>query len=474
MADNSSISSPSLDYCGVQTPESSPHGSPLAGNEAMSMRANHNNTSADLYNRYNTSSPRAFYNQNYTSVSTVGSPGMDMTSAGNNSNNSHSKKNNGALVQSSSLRDTIKSLPTPEMSPVEGNEKAGNDPNNCQQQQYANYGQLLGGHHKQQQQQMSGQSPESMHSQMYSAAVAFQQQQQYSQQSQQQYKSLMGKSGQHGNSNADQQEQQHLLSSPPSHVKPENPFSELVSRFSGSSSFLRNVCPPYAYRMQSRESIEEMQRCTGNYLMAQKQSLEGQFDSSHSRSMLQQHLEQPDSRQYRVPGGAGAGAGADVWPNPMPNSSSPTMYDHLGRPSNHPLHPHHPHNHAYPSMIKDELGGMYAMNSGSPYGQHESAMFYGHMVNPSMESGGNFGQADSSYSSHPLPYGSTAGQVNSEIMAMMAHGGAAAGLMGNNFESHGDLRHAGSPGAGLLNHNNCDSSNSELIAALAETREIIS
>lgn len=429
-----------------------------------SMRASHN-TSADLYNRYNTSSPRAFYNQNYSSVGTVGSghsPGMDMSTAGNNNSSHSNKKNNGALVQSSSLRDTIKSLPTPEMSPVEGNEKAGSDANNCQQQQYANYGQLLGGHqHKQQ--QMSGQSPESMHSQMYNAAVAFQQQQQYSQQSQQQYKSAMSKTGQHGNTDQ-QDQQQHLLSSSPSHGKPENPFSELVSRFSGSSSFLRNVCPPYAYRMQSRESIEEMQRCTGNYLMAQKQSLEGQFDSPHSRSMLQQHLEQPDSRQYRVPGGSG-----DVWPNSMPNNSSPTMYDHLGRPTNHPLHPHH----GYPSMMKDELGGMYAMNNNSPYGQHESAMYYGHMVN--QESGGSFGQADSSYSSHS--YGNTAGQVNahSDIMAMMAaHGGVAAGLMGNNnFEAHGQ-RHSGSPGAaGILNHN-CDSSNSELIAALAETREIIS
>lgn len=42
IADNSSISSPSLDYCGVQTPDSSPHGSPLANNQL-------NNGSNDMY-----------------------------------------------------------------------------------------------------------------------------------------------------------------------------------------------------------------------------------------------------------------------------------------------------------------------------------------------------------------------------------------------------------------------------------------
>ncbi|XP_017490475.1 PREDICTED: putative uncharacterized protein DDB_G0277255 [Rhagoletis zephyria] len=310
-ADNSSISSPSLDYCGVQTPESSPHGSPLAemrGNGNGS--SNNNNTSAaDLY-RYS-SSPRAFYNQNYatpTNTTTVGSPGIEMTSVGSN-NNGNSKKNNGSSSSSSSLRDTIKSLPTPEMSPVEANEKAAaaaaaaaaasgqNDP--ALSQQY--YGQLL---HKQQQQHHNGLA-ESMHSQMYNAAaMAFQQQQQYSSQykiksEHQDEQLLLGSSPPNSSSNNSQS-----LKSPQ-----ENPFSELVNRFSGSSTFLRNVCPPYAYRMQSRESIEEMQRsanaaASAAYLMGgQTGKQQGQMDQQHqqqqfdgsasSRSMLQQHLELP-------------------------------------------------------------------------------------------------------------------------------------------------------------------------------------
>lgn len=404
MADNnSSISSPSLDYCGVQTPESSPHGSPLAGNEPISIRSNSN--SADLY-RY-TNSPRAFYGQTQYAVAGTSSPNMAEMQGKKNNHLEYVGKGQ------SNLRDTLKSLPTPEMSPVEANEK---DVAACQQ--YQNYG-LHAGH----QMKMSGQGTEQMHSQMYGGGSAFQQYGQYNQ------KSPLGKShpGEH-------------LSPPPSQVKTENPFSELVSRFSGTSTFLRNVCPPYSYRMQSRESIEEMHRAS-NYL----KQVDPQFDQS-PRSMLQHQLEMQtnaDGRSYRA------------WPNAtMPDNG--VMYD-LDRANAYHMYGKATDHRVAPS----ELG--YPGPNNAPYHNHDGALYYGHM----MPDGANFADP---YSSHP--YGNSVGLMGSmthgDLTMSMMNSGTGAGPALVNFE-HGDPRHD-SPGG---NHT-CDSSNSELIAALAETREIIS
>lgn len=190
----------------------------------------------------------------------------------------------------------------------------------------------------------------------------------------------------------------------------------------------------------------------------------------------------------------------------MPESSSPTMYhDHLGRPTTTGNHPHHlpppPHHHGYPMMMKvEDLGAhsLYNNPGGSPYGHTTSAemqQYYGqHVMAMPDGSGGGGGNA---FADTAALY--SAGLAGHPGYGLAGNSGQFSGGIINDMEAHpDDPRHsgAGSPGGLVLSHNshqhlhphlhhhqqqlhnahhnnNCDS-NSELIAALAETREIIS
>lgn len=387
IADNSSISSPSLDYCGVQTPESSPHGSPIANADSLSLSARNAPNSSDVY-RYS-NSPRAFYNQNYLGPH-QGSQMSEMSS----------KNIQVDYTKQSNLRDTIKSLPTPEMSPVENNDK---DPT----QQYQNYG-LLAGHHK-----LPGQGGD-LHSQMYQSPFH-----------QYQYKTAPKVGTDLINSQANSQ------------VKTENPFNELISRFSGSSTFLRNVCPPYAYRMQNREPVEEMQQRNFNsYLMGSK-PLNTQFETP--RSMLQHQLELPinESRTYRS------------WPNSnLPDNS--TIYD-MSRAANYA---------GMYNKVPETKGGEEMMYQGSSL--YDTNMYYGQVPTES-----NFSESYLYNNST----GSVGAMTNSihhgEMLPSMPLMNSTTSAINNYEQGESTTRHDSQS-------HSCDSSNSELIAALAETREIIS
>lgn len=131
-------------------------------------------------------------------------------------------------------------------------------------------------------------------------------------------------------------------------------------------------------------------------------------------------------------------------------------------------------------MKMDEL--MYN-TSNSPYGHAEMQQYYGQHVMSMPDGSAAFGQ-DPFYSSgglggHPGYAGNMAaaatGQMpnaHSDLVAMMAAHGSSGAMANSSFEAHqSDLRNHQSHSH--HNNNNCDS-NSELIAALAETREIIS
>lgn len=432
MADNSSISSPSLDYCGVQTPESSPHGSPLENNSDTTMstiRGVGSTNSVDMY-RY-TSSPRAFYNHNYI-VPGTNSPNLELT---NKSNNTNSQMEYGKQQQQSqqqpqpqsNLRDTIKSLPTPEMSPVEANEK---DPS----QQYQNYG-LLSGQHK-----LSGNQSIEMHSQAYGGSAFHQ----YP------YKTMAKTSNDLINSSNSVNNAQQVKSSS------ENPFSELVSRFSGTSTFLRNVCPPYTYRMQGRESLEEMQQRTNSYLMAQKASIDGQQFEQQPRSMLQHQLELPmhsdPNRTYRM------WSNSSMVDNGQMYGNAYAMYAKMD------------------GKVENDQSTQYPLNGAY---HADASMYYGQMPS-TVTDGNNF--VDHYHHHHhqhhrygtgngntPIPMGqlhTNQSNVHSDSMSMSMLGT----VVNNGMDPYDDpTRHEPQS----LDQS-CESSNSELIAALAETREIIS
>lgn len=459
--DNSSISSPSLDYCGVQTPESSPHGSPIEnGDPGMSARSGMNPASQDLY-RYSNNSPRAFY-PNYAGSH----PGSlnEMCKSGGGVQIEYSKQ------QQSNLGETIKSLPTPEMSPVENG--VDKDPT---QQQYQSYGLLTA------RSQTMVTPPSDLHSHSMYQSSPFQ----YHQykpppppplQQQQQ----APKSGD--------------LINQTSQVKSENPFNELISRFSGSSSFLRNVCPPYSYRMANRDSIEEQhqqqqilqqqhhlhqqqqQQHRGNfnsYLMPPKPPM-ASFESP--RSMLQHQLELPmnDSRSAAYRSWHNDNGGYD-----MSRSYNPGLYKGIDGKCGSP---------------GDDEMSMYQVSSNNLY---DTTMYSGYGQHLPTDSGGNFTGESTAYlysnTNHSSSTGSVGAMTNSIHHGVAATATTATGEMtspsngansttgasttttnsSNNYdqqqqgESTTTTRHERHP-------HSCDSSNSELIAALAETREIIS
>lgn len=196
--ENSSIGSLSLEYCGVQTPESSPHGSPFNNpmindsvlrstriieqyrcgsanlgdnnnvpqngliNSQQSVAAGgggvnngNNNAVVDTCDSNRTSSSSSlianltgYTVDNYKSSLTGESNSLQNSTLNtNNGNNSNGDMDNhgsnyvaiSTLNSSTSLLDPAHSLPTPEMSPVENNDKVSDQVNLQQQQQHQHH-----------------------------------------------------------------------------------------------------------------------------------------------------------------------------------------------------------------------------------------------------------------------------------------------------------------------------------------------
>lgn len=171
------------DFCGVQTPESSPHGSPFSatGHEA-SMRS----TSGG---RLTMDSFQSQSQQNQQSIQQGLQAAYESSLASHQLHQQNSSEDGSLehkfIKSSGGGGDPARSLPTPEMSPVEASDK-----------------ELYHQHQHQQQLRFGAFSPNSLQNHSTGRQSSF----------------------------------------------GENPVSQLISRFSDTSSFLRNVCPPFRVR----------------------------------------------------------------------------------------------------------------------------------------------------------------------------------------------------------------------------------
>ena len=224
--DNTSISSPSLEYCGVQTPESSPHGSPFSNNIGESMMRN--NRILDAFrctDSNNTSTGMAINQQHSHSHSTPVMYSRDdcnLSVAKDGAIGAELQNDFGNMPQTSALTDSIRSLPTPEMSPVESNDKEAHTAAHSHHIHYHNHIQNI--QNAPQQHLLSYQNP--MSRPLSIQTESSQAQQMFNEQMAHKEASVMFRS-----------------------ATPENPVSQLISRFDAErSSFLRNVCPPYRFR----------------------------------------------------------------------------------------------------------------------------------------------------------------------------------------------------------------------------------
>ncbi len=263
--DNSSISSPSIEYCGVQTPESSPHGSPFSNNVGESLMRNNRILDPFRCTNNNTTSSTVALNQQHSSSVIYTRDNCNLSLAKDVSNGAELQNDFGNLPQTSALTDSIRSLPTPEMSPVESNDKEAQ--NHIHQIHYHNH--LHNQQQHQQQQHML--SYQSNISRPLSIQIEGQQMM-FNEQLRQKSNAGLFRSG-----------------------IPENPVSQLMSRFSEQSSFLRNVCPPYRFRMPTNEHQIKNEMTDLHNNMINESGLE-----YSSRSMLQHQLEQPSSQSRAI------------------------------------------------------------------------------------------------------------------------------------------------------------------------------
>lgn len=489
LADNSSISSPSLDYCGIHTPDSSPDGSPSA-NSSNNSNNNNMGNSNEIY-RFS-GSPRGLYFQNYTSgpigLATIGS---NQPSATVNEllapSIHHHTSSDFAANKPTNLRDSItKSLPTPETSPNDIVENK----NSISQSYHGAYGMFSNAHPLNQQSfhdhhRKVSSSRNDLHSTLSSPSST-----------QHLYPSdpsfpFSPYSHQY---NFDKQKSSELvpppLSSPnqQSH-KPENPFNELLSRFSGSSTFLRNVCPPYSYRTSSRDDSmdnsishhhqhqQQQQHHTDCSPFAiSKQSVSHQnYSFDPPRSMLQHQLELPinDTRQPTIPGYHHNHQHhhhhhpQQSWPPILQSSISPsaTSTPTTNLIENNDLYDI---NRCYAgggslfngSCGEKNLGSKSTIDSNPyPY-QNETNLMYGYdQISP-----------ENSYQSDPFHFD---GQVQS-LESQQQQSLSLSSSLHSQINSENDPISIVTPPIRRDAMAHCDSSNSELIAALAETREIIS
>ncbi|KAI1287618.1 putative transcription factor SOX-15 [Halotydeus destructor] len=165
--------SQSTEFCGVQTPDSSPHGSPY--NNDPTLRNGPSNQR--LLEAFQQGQQNLVHQHQQQQAAYLGDNGSG--------SGGPAVKLEPDMIEYKSVHgDPARSLPTPEMSPVESSDK---DSNSHHQQQ----------HHNQQ-----------IRFALYSSSLAGNQ--------------VRGQS--------------------------ENPVREIMSRFGDTSSFLRNVCPPYRLR----------------------------------------------------------------------------------------------------------------------------------------------------------------------------------------------------------------------------------
>ncbi|XP_074599041.1 uncharacterized protein LOC141853553 [Brevipalpus obovatus] len=289
--DNSSIGSPPLEYCGVQTPESSPHGSPFSNGSMMAesvMRTNrimehyrcgsatiidHNGGSQNVegcdINRANLTGNLTGYSiDDHCKGSENGVSEMD------NRSNEYAAMSN--LNSTTALMDPARSLPTPEMSPVEnGDKNIDQQILQQQQQQHQHQSQTQKFNHVYQNQEIYA-NRDSMKNGTQDGQGANNGNVVQAQSNRHLYRLIQGSPktstidqqnnhtiaystayGQHGVTNQIKQEPinpadvDHFNTrSNPS----DNPVIQLMSRFSDDSSFLRNVnpvCPTYKSRNDS-------------------------------------------------------------------------------------------------------------------------------------------------------------------------------------------------------------------------------
>ena len=252
--DNSSISSHSLEYCGVQTPESSPHGSPFSNSTGESMMRN--NRILDSFHCTNNNNTNTLaMNQQQPSSMIYTTDNCNLPLAKDASNGAELQNDFGNMPLPSALVDPARSLPTPEMSPVENNEK---DPQNHHIQHYIHHH-----HHHQQQQQQA-------------------QQQQMGR-----YQNNIDEGHQGQLNYADTN---YRMGQTRTGVN-ENPVSQLISRFGvEQSQFLRNVHPPYRFRMQLQHEQHELSGYHNN-MMHESSIDQRMFHLNHddqNRNMTQQ------------------------------------------------------------------------------------------------------------------------------------------------------------------------------------------
>ena len=251
--DNSSISPPSRDHYGLQTPESSPHGSPFSNSIGESLMRNNRILDSFRCTDNNSTSNAMALNQQHSTQVMYTRDECNLSLAKDAAIGAELQNDFGNMPQTSTLTESIRSLPTPEMSPVESNDKEVHN-------HHIHYHNHLQNASPQQQHMLSYQTnmsqPLSIQTDSSAAHVMF------NEQSGHKSNTLMFRSS-----------------------TSENPVSQLISRFEPErSSFLRNVCPPYRFRMPSQSSD---MRDDAN---------ESQNHSTHqysSRSMLQHQLEQP-------------------------------------------------------------------------------------------------------------------------------------------------------------------------------------
>uniref|UniRef100_T1JZZ3 HMG box domain-containing protein n=2 Tax=Tetranychus urticae TaxID=32264 RepID=T1JZZ3_TETUR len=335
--DHSSLSPP-LDYCGVQTPDSSPHGSPFSSGPLSESMIRSGSSLMDQYRSGNmvnmvvvsstcgngsglgdgintiTTTGNSLGNSvvtlnsnggpllinhgpgqhSHSSQQTnLGQPGQTYLSVDGSSLSKESPlsdlENSGSSNGGGGVNDPVGSLPTPEMSPVENNDNmdviSGNHSsmNPAYYQQSVIQGQVT-------RNRSSHQQPATGHlyrlmqnglklpvdQSVYQMSNSLQDQQQQQQQQQHSSSNSGSSSSNNEQSNNNQHSPQPItqikqepgLNSPGlvtttsstptttndgyTNQSNENPVSQLMSRFSDDSSFLRNVnpvCPPYKNRV---------------------------------------------------------------------------------------------------------------------------------------------------------------------------------------------------------------------------------
>ncbi|KAH9521559.1 Transcription factor SOX-17 [Dermatophagoides farinae] len=513
MADNSSISSPSLDYGGVQTPDSSPHGSPI-------------NQSADIIynnNRFNQHSPRSFYNHNnYTTTTNTTGPISSIGSMNNSGQQTTLVMNDqisstnpldyppppppSLLSSSRQGKGTAKSssLPTPEISPVE------NDLHHShhhhlhqhphQQHVYGLHTSSGGSHHHHHLHHQHGSQLNDLHT-MYPPTPSQHQSifHHHPQQQQQQYHPTQTYGSVDVNNklspNKSIANTNELNNSIQSSIKSSiDPFNELISRFSGSSTFLRNVCPPYSYRHQQQQQLSPTnhqsdsssaitidindQRNCSPYSGMEKSPMSYPYDQpppppQPPRSMLQHQLELPINNNESSPSSASSITPISSsyhhrsWSNPIDTTMMMNHTLYGAAVGNYSLSMYNNNN-----KIESKPETMY---TGNIYQSNDTNLYYGQ---------NNFDAGSSNDPNIAFHYGTNSNsprsntiisnELHSDLISTIGTGGG--NVMDNNsiVTPTTTTTSSSSTTTTMNNYHHCDSSNSELIAALAETREIIS